>query len=674
VRPFFSAVCWLCLGVGCARGAEPACWLWLSADPADGVRIAEASVSPEAALLERRQAGHRVALRLRAHPGTLVVRTPGGCPIELTGDERRPGSVLERRVEALFDLGPAARVVGADTEFEVRAQPRCPEANAARVELSVTGGAPVVRATRLEGGMALSGRTAGTDELVGRPLFGIVPVSAAERRVTELSAKVRLPDGTTHQRALELAALTRASGLPNVALDHAVLLAGSGLRLAARPDGSRALLRALGELSELVPDRSGVYSVSDADGHRLEINAGRYDETPLDCGRSDCHQAITRGFAKNPMLRALAEDLGGHHALATPDCTLACHATGEPGTRDGGFSHIHGDFPEMAALPARFEQLPRALRRLGGVGCLACHGPGSIPEASARWAVLRSDVCAVCHDAPPRYGHVAALGSSRMAHADRDPRAGSDAACARCHTTWGALGEPERKPPAEALGIGITCAACHEVHPAEPAGPTRHALLRDDRVPPLFDEPTSRVLGPSRVCLGCHAPDGDTPSASAAALWAGRGGVEPLTGAEFTGASPHFAGSRGCLACHDDGPRALALGRGHAFRAPLRACTSCHPGGRGRDPSIAERARALFAALSPAAARRALPGRPVHADPLASDLATPRGRALHDVRLVLEDPAADVHNARYANALLERAASVLNPSVVSRAPSPRPSE
>ena len=30
--------------------------------------------------------------------------------------------------------------------------------------------------------------------------------------------------------------------------------------------------------------------------------------------------------------------------------------------------------------------------------------PGALPEA--RWSILRADVCAYCHDAPPRYGHV----------------------------------------------------------------------------------------------------------------------------------------------------------------------------------------------------------------------------------------------------------------------------
>ena len=48
----------------------------------------------------------------------------------------------------------------------------------------------------------------------------------------------------------------------------------------------------------------------------------------------------------------------------------------------------------MAALSREalgsWDDLPRSLRRAGGVGCLSCHGPGAIPEESSRWAILRA--------------------------------------------------------------------------------------------------------------------------------------------------------------------------------------------------------------------------------------------------------------------------------------------
>jgi hypothetical protein len=74
--------------------------------------------------------------------------------------------------------------------------------------------------------------------------------------------------------------------------------------------------------------------------------------------------------------------------------------------------------------------------------------------------------------------------------------------------------------------------------------------------------------------------------------------------------------------------------------------------------SIRARAERLFEALGDRAPREPLvPARlgPIHANGARFDRATPRGRAAWDVALVLEDPAADVHNAPYARLLLDAA-------------------
>ncbi|HWP06593.1 MAG TPA: hypothetical protein VNN72_12655, partial [Polyangiaceae bacterium] len=339
---------------------------------------------------------------------------------------------------------------------------------------------------------------------------------------------------------------------------------------------------------------------------------------------------------------------------------LLCHATGEPGRKDGGFTAVLGELRGHGALPEMYSDLPRALRRLGGVGCLACHGPGAIPEASARWAVLQSDVCAVCHDAPPRYGHVAALATTRMARAGHDVRQREDAACARCHTTWGALARPDRKPPLEAGNVGIGCAACHDVHPhPEGSSPTASAaLLRATEIPSLLDATSAAARGPSRVCFACHAPDGEQPSASAAAIWAGRGGLDPQTGEALLGIAPHATETRGCLGCHDAGPDSLSRGKGHAFQAPTTICARCHDHAIPRTAALAARARALFTKLAPERAR-APEGQPPHALPSSHPRSGTRTRALRNVLLVLEDPAADVHNPSYAALLLDRAERAL---------------
>ncbi len=308
-------------------------------------------------------------------------------------------------------------------------------------------------------------------------------------------------------------------------------------------------------------------------------------------------------------------------------------------------------------LGRRWQALPRDLHRLGGVGCLACHGPGAIPEASARWSVLRADVCAVCHDAPPRYGHVAAWRGTAMARADANPRARSERACARCHTTAGFLATvstPERQPvdrrTPEGVGpVGISCSACHAVH--DPKRPqAARALLRDTPVPAMLSGT------PANVCLPCHTPDAADarPSASAAAVWLGRGGLDPATGAPLTGAPLHAGIAGGCVGCHRAGPDDVERGAGHGFRAPASVCTPCH--GQARMTSdVRARAGELWRSL-----RKQEPPTPAHADATVNvDRRTPLGRAAWNVLLVLEDRGAGAHNARYARALLDAAASVI---------------
>jgi hypothetical protein len=421
----------------------------------------------------------------------------------------------------------------------------------------------------------------------------------------------------------------------------------------------------VGNLFELLPDLPGSYELRDAAGNALSLHSGRYDQTPLDCGRANCHAEIAISAAKSPMTQVLASDLGGCHALTDPACASACHATGEPGTHDGGFTDVALAFG-IAALPSEHDDLPVALRRLGGVGCMACHGPTKIPQLSERFSILRSDVCAVCHDAPPRYGHVQALQSSRMGHADNAPEMRKNAACARCHTSFGAVGRAA--PPEPTEGAGITCATCHDVHPhgkraldaavVAKSDPSQAAdsLLRYFALPSTLPNPPASFGGKSRVCVGCHAPSSSTlrPEASAAAIVAGQAGLEPENGGALELTGPHAKSDRGCLSCHDSGPEELGLGKSHGFRASEQSCRGCHEKPPARDPAIAERARALVQRLDPAHSRGSA-DKPWHAS-YELLLPTPQAtRALRNVLLVLEDPAADVHHPDYAKALLDAA-------------------
>jgi hypothetical protein len=174
--------------------------------------------------------------------------------------------------------------------------------------------------------------------------------------------------------------------------------------------------------------------------------------------------------------------------------------------------------------------------------------------------------------------------------------------------------------------------------------------------PTLPHLPASLESGKSRVCIGCHAPSSSTlrPEASAAALVAGAGGLEPETGGSLELASPHAASASGCLACHDGGPPELTLGKSHSFKANPASCRQCHERTPARDPSLSARARKLVEKLDPKRSR----GDSTHPwhESYRLLLPTPaQTRALRNVLLVLEDPAADVHHPAYARALLDSA-------------------
>jgi hypothetical protein len=199
----------------------------------------------------------------------------------------------------------------------------------------------------------------------------------------------------------------------------------------------------------------------------------------------------------------------------------------------------------------------------------------------------------------------------------------------------------------------ITCAACHAVHDHGARSPAPAALLRAPPPPALLAG--AAASGRSAVCLGCHTPDRDEPrpSATAAALFYGRGGLDPASGAPLSGAVTHARVAEGCVGCHRSGPAAVERGAGHRFATAPSTCASCHT-----QPApasdVVERARRLWASW-----RGPDAGGPPHAGDARLDRRTPRGRAAWNVLLVLEDPAAGIHNAPYARTLLAAAERAL---------------
>ncbi len=436
-------------------------------------------------------------------------------------------------------------------------------------------------------------------------------------------------------------------------------MGGLGLRAVDAPRGASPSLDEVEPgLFAFVPDRPGRYVLAGPDDAAFSIFAGSHETTPLDCGRAECHRRLAADAALSPMTTVLARLV--EVPSYTPACAIACHAVGEPGTSDGGFVAVASALG--AALPAHgangeLSRLPRELRRLGGVGCTSCHGPGAIPEPAAAERILRADVCAVCHDAPPRYGHVAAWRTSRMARADAHERVRDDAACARCHTTAGFVGRPIPEGTDAALGpVGIACAACHAPH-ADRDATLGSALLRKPELPVFLRGVESTLAeAPSRVCVACHAPadDSDVPTASAVALVSGRGAIA-RDGSSLELDAPHAALERGCLACH--GTRtdpSLERGASHSFAVDPSVCASCHEDHADRGPEILARAEALAARIAERGVSRPTreggdPGVPT------STLSIARW----DVGLVLLDRGAFIHAGATATAILDEAEAIV---------------
>ena len=252
------------------------------------------------------------------------------------------------------------------------------------------------------------------ERLVVNSRAGVLPVSA-DQAVLRITA-------STAQAASDFGIMLahRHSGLTSVPL-------GVGIYVYGGPGGSVQRFEAA---------KSGRHPIRDAaTGFETRLMAGRPDQVPMDCARSDCHSDLAAAHATtrhgSALSRALHTPPRGHD----PKC-LKCHAVAAEKGIPGGFLDVaeqlgFGSFPQRSMT---FDELPSPMRRLGNVGCLACHGPGRIPEPAERAIEYSAGVCAQCHDAPPRYATVRDWRSSRMSQLPADAL---KTGCANCHTAQG---------------------------------------------------------------------------------------------------------------------------------------------------------------------------------------------------------------------------------------------
>lgn len=596
---------------------------------------------PEAVVLEARSDRLRLSL-----PEDAVLALPGLCPFE-------PAATVS--VRALVHLESAPPPLGYDMPFRIEVSPGCREAMRGRLTWTSARGTPL---TVRQNGFVVEGRTAPPDAvlLAARRGVGIVPISAAHTGEDVLTLRYELvTDGgpVVLTRTVRVRASQRVSGVPSVPTGSSLHLFGGPFTVVESPAGHPPLLEGplASGLVRATFAASGRYVL--ASGERtLSLRAGEHRETPLDCGRAECHASAAEHALDSPMTTALHGHLASDQPLS---CAVPCHATSEPGLPDGGFAHVardHGFHAPLEEPEDPLGELPRGLRRLAGVGCTACHGPGAIPEESARWAILRTDVCAVCHDAPPRYGHVAAWAESAMAAADRDPRT-HEGPCAGCHTTDGLLSRIGARVaavgpsavPEEARPIGIACAACHAPHAAHGA-----SLVREVPVPaPFADAP-----GVQPICVVCHAPIEGEVRAAQAVFALGRGAIDPESGAPLVGTDAHAPIA--CTGCHASSPGgSLERGGGHAFAIDRARCATpgCHVP---EDPVLEEeslsRERAALLARIEALGLSTLEHDGEDGVPIPGPDADSAGRVRYDLALFRSDRAAFVHGPGYAEAVL----------------------
>jgi predicted CXXCH cytochrome family protein len=442
------------------------------------------------------------------------------------------GSGRKHEKGCRLDITGPTGEVGFGAEVELRATETCD---------GPPSGAPIVWSTGAAGSV-LRLRTPTAEErllLGSRP--GILPVSADQGY---LRVEARAGGATSE---FELLLAHRHSGLPSIPVGVGVYVYGG----------------AGGSIQRFEAPHSGRFPVKDAaTGFEVPLMAGRPDVVPQDCGRPDCHASEAAAHQRTRHASALERALGapprGHDARCQ-----RCHAVGaEPGIA-GGFFDVAEQvgFRPFPARAMTWEELPRDLRRLGNVGCIACHGTGKIPEPAERALEYSVGVCAQCHDAPPRYAIVRDWRASRMSQL---PRETLQPACAGCHTAQSFVARLRHREVRidPATADPVACAACHDPHGPGSANPHLVRVSADG-------------AGLSALCARCHTADLDATPERRFALR-----LAPM-------APQSLLAPPNCIDCH----------RPHTFRA---------------EPPAGERearARALVSELATAKAdlERALP-------------------------------------------------------------------
>jgi hypothetical protein len=501
------------------------------------------------------------------------------CPLEPR--EAQAGSwsgiVLERRL-----LAPSKYQVGFGAPVSLTARLRCGGQDAVFRWRQIAGPAVGAPGSEWEGA-TLSFETRPLDLRAGKP--GVLALSPAHAGWYRFEVEART--GTQVLKTeVEVTAASATSGVLSVPVDTDVYLdtgtadPGAAWSITSAPPASQAQCLAVptadgtGGVVRLRPDRPGAYEIMlEPAGKRIVLEVGLWSSVPQDCQRPECHPSEYRGWLLSPHASALSNRFSVPAAQAFEGRCLTCHTVGyNPGSDSGGFDDVAGklgitvrnDFPGGDAA------LPLALKRLGDVWCVCCHGPGRLPEHGKRSLKVKADICGQCHDSPPDYPTVQEWNKALMSKSTAHDGV-LEPACAGCHTAQGAVARMRGRIVTAVdpdLAQPVACAACHVAH-------TENAVLLRATGTAVTASGLLFEAGRGAVCIGCHQAghkaDEESeklrlaPLASQAEIQLGGGAY----GLKSTPANIH---PDLCINCHmgmrESGVGNVGLFGGHTFKAP----------------------------------------------------------------------------------------------------------
>jgi hypothetical protein len=319
--------------------------------------------------------------------------------------------------------------------------------------------------------------------------------------------------------------------------------------MTSRPTGSTATLSSTtAQRVFFQPDVAGSYAIRLTIGTKdttITIKAAAYTGTnrnnvsgaPMNC--ASCHESSARPdiytrWKNSAHAKVFENRMNGIKAANWGESCFKCHTTGYNNSslaaNSGGFKQVATQVGFVASqwLPWRagkYDSLlttdKKMLSLVAGVGCESCHGPKDPTHFSAgtQPQTMSSEVCARCHDAPPRYNQYAQWENTKHSGKVASPanqRGFTGTAvvtaynlndCVRCHDGAAFVNFTQGKPFDNRAASGysrlartpITCQTCHEPH----NGGLRSAPAASDTLTNGFSY-RGIDFGKGKVCVDCH--------------------------------------------------------------------------------------------------------------------------------------------------------------------------